>query len=170
MEQGASVSPLLGAAIALPWCPRPVRSWAPRPDRSSRLVPCQAALSFWPCQNPSFELRLGICSVSLCVISLMRSMNCHCASVGGWAGARGGSEGLWVLSPPHFQPWQAASWLRVELLPSNPHVCRLVAAPQIPFCAEGPAVGWECAGTGAAPLGVGGEPWGSGLAGPLRCS
>lgn len=97
-----SVSLLLGAAMASPWCP-PVRSWALRPDRSSRLVPCQAALSFRPCQNPSFELRLGICSVSLCVISLMRSMNCHCASVGGWAGARGGSEGPWVLSPPRWQ-------------------------------------------------------------------
>lgn len=94
-----SMSQWLGLVLAAPQCP-PVHSWAPRPDRSSCLGPCQATPSFWPCQNPSSELQLGICSVSLGVIRLMRSTNCHGASAGGWAGVRGGSEGLRVLSLP----------------------------------------------------------------------
>lgn len=40
--------------------------------------PAKATLSIRPCQNPSSELQLGICSLSLAVISLMRGMSCHC--------------------------------------------------------------------------------------------
>lgn len=61
------------------------------------------------------------------------------------------------------QPRQAASCLHVEPLPSNPCMYALVAAPQIPSCAEGdlgPAAGWERVGARAAPLEVGGEPGG----------
>lgn len=92
----------------------------------------------------------------------MRRTNCRCAAGGGWTGVRGGSVGPWVLSPPRWQrergfPVLAApSWLHTELLPSAPCVYMLAVAPRIPSRAGG--VG----GAGAAPLGVGGGPWGAG--------
>ncbi|NWW31099.1 WIPF2 protein, partial [Panurus biarmicus] len=90
--------PSRGAVLAAPRCP-PVHSWAPCPDRSSCLGPCQATPSFWPCQNPSSELQLGICAVSPGVIRLMRSTNCHRASAGGWAGVRDDFESKYSFHP-----------------------------------------------------------------------